>query len=289
MKDIKGFCKLMDLSIPEYTHFDYYIEQFSKVEKWKNLKDLILLYEDAEEKCGDIFEYKIKKSNEVIEYLKKTRAFNELTDDNLLPDLVTTKSFEYDENRYYLSVDIKKANWYVLKKYDPEFLNELGDSYEDFMNKFNIHEIFHHSKQFRQFIFGNINPKRQGKAQRLVVQSVLDKYKNLDLEVACIKNDEIIYVFDDFSQITEVLDTIDKNIFKTKIFKVSRVEDFRINSYLTSEGNLLHKELVGCNGNRYFICLKKYIFNEPLDVRDLLFKMDGNLAIWFTEDLKVSL
>lgn len=289
MKDIKGFCKLMDLSIPEYTHFDYYIEQFSKVEKWKNLKDLILLYEDAEEKCGDIFEYKIKKSNEVIEYLKKTRAFNELTDDNLLPDLVTTKSFEYDENRYYLSVDIKKANWYVLKKYDPEFLNELGDSYEDFMNKFNIHEIFHHSKQFRQFIFGNINPKRQGKAQRLVVQSVLDKYKNLDLEVACIKNDEIIYVFDDFSQITEVLDTIDKNIFKTKIFKVSRVEDFRINSYLTLEGNLLHKELVGCNGNRYFICLKKYIFNEPLDVRDLLFKMDGNLAIWFTEDLKVSL
>jgi hypothetical protein len=289
MKDIKGFCKLMDLSIPEYTHFDYYIEQFSKVEKWKNLKDLILLYEDAEEKCGDIFEYKIKKSNEVIEYLKNTRAFNELTDDNLLPDLMTTKSFEYDENRYYLSVDIKKANWYVLKKYDPEFLNELGDSYEDFMNKFNIHEIFHHSKQFRQFIFGNINPKRQGKAQRLVVQSVLDKYKNLDLEVACIKNDEIIYVFDDFSQITEVLDTIDKNIFKTKIFKVSRVEDFRINSYLTSEGNLLHKELVGCNGNRYFICLKKYIFNEPLDVRDLLFKMDGNLAIWFTEDLKVSL
>ncbi len=289
MKDIKGFCKLMDLSIPEYTHFDYYIEQFSKVEKWKNLKDLILLYEDAEEKCGDIFEYKIKKSNEVIEYLKNTRAFNELTDDNLLPDLVTTKSFEYDENRYYLSVDIKKANWYVLKKYDPEFLNELGDSYEDFMNKFNIHEIFHHSKQFRQFIFGNINPKRQGKAQRLVVQSVLDKYKNLDLEVACIKNDEIIYVFDDFSQITEVLDTIDKNIFKTKIFKVSRVQDFRINSYLTSEGNLLHKELVGCNGNRYFICLKKYIFNEPLDVRDLLFKMDGNLAIWFTEDLKVSL
>ena len=289
MKDIKGFCKLMDLSIPEYTHFDYYIEQFSKVEKWKNLKDLILLYEDAEEKCGDIFEYKIKKSNEVIEYLKNTRAFNELTDDNLLPDLMTTKSFEYDENRYYLSVDIKKANWYVLKKYDPDFLNELGDSYEDFMNKFNIHEIFHHSKQFRQFIFGNINPKRQGKAQRLVVQSVLDKYKNLDLEVACIKNDEVIYVFDDFSQITEILDTIDKNVFKTKIFKVSRVEDFRINSHLTSEGSLLHKELVGCNGNRYFICLKKYIFNEPLDVRDLLFKMDGNLAIWFTEDLKVSL
>lgn len=289
MKDIKGFCKLMDLSIPEYAHFDYYIEQFSKLEKWKNLKDLILLFEDAEEKHGDIFEYKIKKSNEVIDYLKNTRAFNELNDDNLLPDYPTTKSFEYDENRYYLSVDIKKANWYVLKKYDPDFLNELGNTYEDFMSKFYIHEIFNHSKQFRQFIFGNINPKRQGKAQRVVVQSILDKYKNLNLEVACIKNDEVIYVFDQFSQIQELLNTVDTNIFKTKIFKVSRIEDFRINTYLNSEGQQLHRELVGCNGNRYFMCLKKYIFNEPLDIKDLLFKNDGSLAIWFVDGLKITL
>ncbi len=289
MKDIKGFCKLMDLSIPEYAHFDYYIEQFSKLEKWKNLKDLILLFEDAEDKHGDIFEYKIKKSNEVIDYLKNTRAFNELNDDNLLPDYPTTKSFEYDENRYYLSVDIKKANWYVLKKYDPDFLNELGNTYEDFMNKFQIHEIFHHSKQFRQFIFGNINPKRQGKAQRVVIQSILDKYKSLNLEVACVKNDEVIYVFDQFSQIQELLNTIDTNIFKTKIFTVSRIEDFRINTYLNSEGQQLNKELVGCNGNRYFMCLKKYIFNEPLDIKDLLFKNDGSLAIWFVDGLKITL
>lgn len=47
--------------------------------------------------------------------------------------------------------------------------------------------------------------------------------------------------------------------------------------------------MVGCNGNLFFIYLKNYILNEPLDIRDLYFKMDGNLAIWNVEGLKISL
>jgi hypothetical protein len=99
MKDVKGFCKLMDISVPDYAHFDYYIDQFSKLERWKNIKDLIKLYEEAEEKYGELYEYRLKKSNEIIDYLKKTRAYNELQDDNLLPDLPTTKNFEYSEDK----------------------------------------------------------------------------------------------------------------------------------------------------------------------------------------------
>jgi hypothetical protein len=83
MRDVKGFCKLMDISVPEYEHFDYYINQFSKLEKWKNIKDLIKIYEEAEEKYGDLYEFRLKKSNEIINYLKSTRAYNELQDDNL--------------------------------------------------------------------------------------------------------------------------------------------------------------------------------------------------------------
>ena len=47
--------------------------------------------------------------------------------------------------------------------------------------------------------------------------------------------------------------------------------------------------MVGCNGNLFFLYLKKYVLNETLDIRDLYFKMDGNLAIWNVEGLKVSL
>ena len=289
MKDVKGFCKLMDISVPEYEHFDYYINLFSKLEKWKNIKDLIKLYEEAEEKYGDLYEYRLKKSNEIIEYLKNTRAYNELQDDNLLPDLPTTKNFEYSEDKKYISIDINKANWVVLKKYDPEFAPELGDSYEDFISKFDVPEIFNHSKQLRQYIFGNINPKRQGKAQRVVTQSILNKYNHLNLDIACIKNDEVIYSFESFNQIKEILTSVDREIFKIKLFTVKRVQDFRINTFLSESGEELYKEMVGCNGNQFFMNLKNHIFEESLDIRDLYFRMDGSLAIWNVDKLKISL
>ena len=289
MRDVKGFCKLMDISVPEYEHFDYYINQFSKLEKWKNIKDLIKIYEEAEEKYGDLYDFRLKKSNEIIEYLKNTRAYNELQDDNLLPDLPTTKNFEYSEDKKYISIDIKKANWIVLKKYDPEFAPELGDSYEDFISKFDVPEIFNHSKQLRQYIFGNINPKRQGKAQRVVTQSILNKYNHLNLDIACIKNDEVIYSFESFNQIEEILTSVDKKIFKIKLFTVKRVQDFRINTFLSESGEELYKEMVGCNGNQFFMNLKNHIFEESLDIRDLYFRMDGSLAIWNVDKLKISL
>ena len=289
MKDVKGFCKLMDISVPEYEHFDYYINQFSKLEKWKNIKDLIKIYEEAEEKYGDLYEFRLKKSNEIINYLKSTRAYNELQDDNLIPDYSTTKNFEYSEDKKYISIDIKKANWIVLKNYDPEFAPELGDSYEDFIAKFDVPEIFNHSKQLRQYIFGNINPKRQGKAQRVITQSILNKYNHLNLDIACIKNDEVIYSFESFDQIEEILTSVDKEIFKIKLFTVKRVQDFRINTFLSESGEKLYKEMVGCNGNQFFMNLKNYIFEEPLDIRDLYFRMDGSLAIWNVDKLKISL
>ncbi len=289
MKDVKGFCKLMDISVPEYEHFDYYINQFSKLEKWKNIKDLIKIYEESEEKYGNLYEYRLKKSNEIINYLKSTRAYNELQDDNLIPDYPTTKNFEYSEDKKYISIDIKKANWIALKKYDPEFAPELGNSYEDFIAKFDVPEIFNHSKQLRQYIFGNINPKRQGKAQRVITQSILNKYNHLNLDIACIKNDEVIYSFESFDQIGEILTTVDREIFKIKLFTVKRVQDFRINTFLSESGEKLYKEMVGCNGNQFFMNLKNHIFEEPLDIRDLYFRIDGSLAIWNVDKLKISL
>ena len=135
MRDMKTFVKLFDLNVPEFEHFDYYIWQYSKMNKWKNIYEMIKLYEDFEESCIDTYAYKVDKSNQLIEFIKNTRAYNELNDDNLIPDLPMTKNFEYSEDKKYLSIDINKANWFVFKKYDPDFINELGDSYEELLEK----------------------------------------------------------------------------------------------------------------------------------------------------------
>jgi hypothetical protein len=289
MKDIKGFCKLMDLSIPEYAHFDYYIKQLSKTEKWKNIYQLVNMYELAESQHSDLYQFRMDKSNEIINFIKSTRAFQELNDDNLIPDYPTTKNFVYDEDKKYLSVDIRKANWTILKKYDPDFLNELGNSYEELLDKFDLPKIFHYSKSLRQFIFGNLNPKRQIKAQRVIIEDLINKYKHLNLEIACVKSDEVIWIIRDNNQLYEVLNNLDNNLFKAKIFTVERVEDFRINSYCDEHSNYLYKEMVGCNGNLFFINLKKYILDEKPDIKDLFFRVDGRTAIWFIENLTVNL
>jgi hypothetical protein len=86
MRDIKGFCKLMDLSIPEYNEFDYYINQFARLEKYKHIKDMIPLYEEAESKYGDVFQLRIERSNQIVKFLEGTRAYKELIDDNLIAE-----------------------------------------------------------------------------------------------------------------------------------------------------------------------------------------------------------
>jgi hypothetical protein len=289
MKDIRSFCKLFEINIPEYSQFEYYIDQLSKLDKYKNIKELVEKFRTLESEIDDIYQFKVKKSNDIIEFIKTTRAFSELNDDNLIPDYPTTKNFVYDESKRYLSIDIKQANWTILKRYDPDFLNELGNSYFELLDKFGLPEIFQHSKTFRQFIFGNLNPKRQIKAQRVIIEEIIQKFKSYNLEVACIKHDEIIYVVDDDITLKNILSEIDYNIFKIKIYRVERVEDFRINSYYDQSENFLHKELVGCNAHLYYLNLKRFIFREKIDIRDLYFRLDSKLAIWNYDGLKLEL
>lgn len=288
MKDIRSFVKLFDLHVPSYEDFDYYKNQYAKLNQWKNIDELVKMYEQAESEIEDIFAYKIAKVDEVVNFLKGTRAYNELNDDNLIPDLPVNKNFEFEEGKKYVSIDLKMANWQVLKKYDPDFLNELGDTYSDLLNKFNIHPIFHQSKHFRQYIFGNVNPKRQVRAQRVMIQDLINALSNHNLKVEFIKWDEVIYSYDDVNQI-KFLEEIDSDLFRVKLFSVKLVEDFRIHTYYDFSDNEIDSEIVGCNGHKYFILLKKWILNEPLDIRDLYFRNDGDLAIWNIDGLKISL
>ena len=281
---------MFDLNIASFEDFNYYKEQFSRLERWKGMDELVSLFEKAEEEIEDMFEYRMRKIDEIIDYIKGTRAYNDMVDDNLIPDYPTNKNYEYSEGVNYLSIDLKMANWQAMKKYDPSFVNELGEEYSDLLNKFDVPEVFHRSKHFRQYIFGNLNPKRQIKMQRVLVQDIYNALSKYNLKVEFIKNDEIIYSFEKIEDVREIIEGLDGEDFTVRAFTIKRVENFRINQYLCKDsGEILHSEPVGCNGHKFFMYLKKYIFNEPYDIRDLYFRMDGELAIWNTDKLKLEL
>lgn len=285
MKDIKGFCKLFNLNIPNYTHLDYYLNQLSKVYKFRDIKEMINLYRISEDKVDDIFSYKIEKSKEIIDFLKKTECYKNLlnADINALP---TNKSFKPDDSKKYISIDLKRANWQSLKKFDRK--NELGNTYGEFLDKFEIEEVFKYSKSFRQFIFGNINPKKQIRVQRELIENLINLIGN-NLKLECVRNDEVIYSYN-ISEDLDIIDSIDTNFYNFKIFSNKTIDNqLRIESILDRKGNIIYKNIVGCDKNIYYIVIKEQLTGEEIDIKDLYFKMDGKDAIWLHDKLKISL
>jgi hypothetical protein len=288
MKDPKSFVKLFDLNVPVIEHLDYYIDQMSKTQKYKDIKHFLSLYEESEMEISDAYEFRKNKSQEIIDFIKGTNAYNELCYDKNLIDYPTAKSIEYVEEIKYLSIDLRSANWVALKHYDPDHINELGNDYIDFLSKFNLPKVFLHSKYLRQFIFGNVNPKRLIKVQRHLIQEMVRKYQD-KLQVEGVRNDEVIFSFKDFKEIESIYGEIDHDKYKTKIFTIDRVEDFRIDNLYDIDGNLVHREMMGVDGTLFFIKFKEYITGEELDIRDLYFKSNGRKAIWAIDNLKVKL
>ena len=286
MKNKKDFIKLFDLNVPELEHFDYYIIQLQKTPKFSNIYDLIRMFEEADIHIDDFYEYKLSKSKEIIDFIKTTNAYTDLCYDNNLSDLPTNKSFSYEEGIKYFSIDLRSANWVSLKKYDQQ--NQFGETYSDFLKRFGLPEVFIHSKYLRQFIFGNVNPRKQQKVQRNIIQEVVKQLSN-DFTIECVKNDEVIFSFKNFSEIEGVVSTLDSSKYKSKIFTVERVEDFRIDTHYDLGGNPTYKEMVSVNGQQFYLKLKQYITGESLDIRDLYFKQDGKLAIWMVDELNVSI
>jgi len=305
MKDVKGFCKMFDLNMPCHSEFEYYSGQFSRLERWKDMKDLVRLYEEAEGLHGDLFSYRMAKIDEIVEFVQSTRAYQDLCDENLLPDYPTTKSFDYQEGKTYLSIDLKKANWQSVKWHDPAFVNELGDSYDEFLQKFGLPEVFRRSKHFRQYIFGGLNPKKQMKMQRVILEHVISSLEEIGLKPIMVKHDEALYdvsleaaanICEQSGRELLIREGIVRNTPNfppieagAKLFSVEKVEDYRINRYLSLSGEEIHSEPVACSGHRFFMSLRKDVFKEPYDIRDLWFRIDDRVAIWKIDGLLADL
>ena len=285
MKDVKSFCKLFDLNVPSYDDFDYYRSLYKRVGRHSDIDELVSMYEELENEVGDMFAYRIECTDLLVKYIESTRAFNDLNLDPMVPDLPVDKNFRFVGGKYYVSFDLIKANWQAVKSYDPDFLNEMKGSWEELVSHLGIPPLFSRSKQLRQYVFGNLNPKRLMRVQRKMIQSILENLAKPD----CIKHDEVIFSFDNLHLAYEFVKLVTPEKFRTKVFTVDVRDGYRINNYIDIDGVVYDSEPVGCNGHKYFMVLKNDIFDEPMDVRDLYFRMDGELAVWMIPGLELIL
>jgi len=286
MKDITRFKKLFNIKIPCVEHFDYYISVLRRTHKYSNLPELIKLYEQAESDYEDFKKFSFKKSDEIINFLKSTVVNQRINETTPVESVdYNRKSFKVEVGKKYLSIDLVQANWQVFKSYDKT--NELPDTYEELLDMFGCPDILKSSKNYRQQIFGNLNPKKHQKIQANIMSDVNFELmsKGLKYELNDINNDEIIISnYDD-----NIYEFFKKMPYKFRLteFITTMVENVRVYEFLELGTDKVHyKDLFGAPGNQLYMNIKKYILNEPVELRDLYFMENNKLAIW-ADDINI--
>ena len=193
-----------------------------------------------------------------------------------------------------VSFDLKEANYSVLKSFNVN--SEFPNTWNEFLSKLYVPEALKQSKSFRQFIMGNLNPTRNQKVQTIKIREVIDQLIRLgvdDNQIVFISSDEIVVCLSEndiknklWVHLSEINNKIHPFELRAKIFKLDEIApNVLIKTYYSSPvftDTILetHKELYGVSGNQFYLNFKKFILNEAIDDRDIMFILENKIAKW---------
>ena len=232
----RRFIKDFQLPIPIYEpeYFDYYIDLF---DEYFDTKRKYQVYLDLLAKLGgseQFFECSKAIQEQSISLIKNSLAYQDFIQDTQemfsgykwRASKVPTKQVykERNDKCYFLSIDLVKANYQALKYYTrkikhiPKSKSDIvlgTDTFQEFISKFTEESYFKEAKKFRQIIFGNINPKRQQKIQKYLINHILaflldgNYFQESDLKDY--SSDEIVFEVDKSFDIHYVKNILFKN------------------------------------------------------------------------------
>lgn len=306
MKDISEFEKLFKVNFPVQEHFEYYIETLKRSAFYAGIGEVVKEFEQYEsdvqaEGYSSARSYKLDYAlPKLKEYLLNTSAYSRLLSETLDNSKLRTKDeLRINDDTYLISIDFKSANYSALKTFDDS--GELFGSWEELCSALDIHTTLSKSKSFRQFVFGNTSPKRLTNLQHINIIKIVDELiKNHNFE----EEDFVFISHDEFivklrpdhtlavNRINVLLIAIGIIIQNEGINMLTHYKVFKHvalgagmcvqTQYQVKMGGLSEKHslLFKVPGNKFFKYFKKYILNEPLDKRDLMFMSDGEIAVW---------
>jgi len=227
------------ITIYEEPYFSYFVELYDGD---YNIKNNLLLLDEVLDRCKNekttYSELHNKIKNDIIAAMKNNRNNHavskkiEIGKKYNFPKLnlysVTSQNAE-SFPKYYISIDIIKANFNATKLEMPELV--LGvESWEDFVRKFTDLEYFIQSKYFRQVIFGHFDNKKMQAISKNILYMLIDQIDlNLYKVFGCnydefaIESSNETFV-DDYKYVLERIQELPPNIQK-----ILRVEPIKIN------------------------------------------------------------
>lgn len=280
---------------PYFSHFlDLYEEHFHA----KTLYEMFLKeLENYEHEQDYLAEYNRVKDaainylaeNAVMQYFSQTEDMSRFNIKNT--GLVGNCVFkETNVGKYFLSIDMVKANFSALRHYDPVIVGNM-DTYEDFIGMFTSSEYIKKSKYIRQVIFGNQNPKRQTKYEQYLMDLLLSHiYENTTLtakQVAYFGADELVFDITEhmhndgfIASISRILDWAkEQNIrVRAEYYQMYRIRG--TSGYMKKFiAPTINKDfdLKSANGLEMPFIVRA-LKGEPIHENDSVFVFEGNLA-----------
>lgn len=229
-----------------------------------------------------IIESAMESISDADEYWKFGNSEHLDIDKENLPSNINLYNGKSDD-KSFLSIDIKQANFNIMKLFSPFCFNEEKefDTYEDFIKMFTDEEYFLKSKHIRQVIFGNRNPKMQQLKQKeflaQVSKFIKDKCSYIN-EIYRVNSDELLIEcsVETSKKIIEVINTYEhSDILKCEFFTLRHIENtkFYYHEYTDSR-----KKLKCVPATVYMQVYKVICLHENPTHDDLAFFHDGMLA-----------
>lgn len=196
------FCKDCNIPLrlykePYFTdRINLYNNIYKTKDKWELFVRELARYNNEQE----YFEEYNKVKDQAILFIKESEGFQRFNNEDMnkyriantgLPSKDIFKSS--NDGKVFISVDMKKANFSALKKYDTTIFGN-SDTWEGFISRFTDNEHIVRSKYIRQVILGNCNPRRQVTYTKYLMDKILSCLSKESVDrVAFFSNDEIVF------------------------------------------------------------------------------------------------
>lgn len=290
------FCKDCNIPIKLYRE-PYFMERlqlydsfFDTLSKWEVFKKELENYNCEQ----DYFEEYNQVKDKAILEIKESNAYQKFGQEDMKQfeiknvGLTAKDIFKtINDNKTFLSIDIKKANFSALYHYNPEIFKKAA-SWETFIERFTKNQHIIQSKYIRQVILGNCNPKRHITYEKYLMDDILTEILGIisKEQVAFFSNDEIIIDLSELEHLkqNQIYSQIKKAADKKEI--PLRVEYFTLHKIKGTNGyyKSIHKEEGGFQIE--FKCIDNYIYpfilrkflNQEITENDKVFSYEGYLA-----------
>jgi hypothetical protein len=292
---------LRDISVYDSPYFDYQLTLYhpynDSLKNWCFIRDLIEKHYNSNEelfmedyyKCRNNIITNIENLNAYKMFISRDNVHNVNDNINNIKYSSISRSSVYiepNDEKFFLSIDLKHANFQGLKFFSSELVNNC-DCYEDFIETHigkthPLLEYFKMSKYTRQIIFGKLNMTRNISIQNYIIYLIWNIICNIiengasPLKIYSKNSDELIFEIDgDWADVKKFITTFEERVKNLKVRYNLNI--FKLN---------LHKFALSNDRGTISVYEKKSVDNKTFILEDI-YKIKQCPSIYFPQVYKI--